>query len=185
MIHCQDEVREHGCHFLSRIARSPCALSPRHQDREHTLTAAALKILQQKARGVIMLGEQIGEETGKVIVRRVVAGEGRPKVEVSVQSNGKLLGVETRGMVTYTAPVRADGSVYGEGQGIVTGKNGETAMMRVAGAGRLSSGAVSYRGAAYFESESEKWKRLNTIAVVYEYEADADGNARSKSWEWK
>jgi nitrous oxidase accessory protein NosD len=132
-----------------------------------------------------MLGEQIGEETGKVIVRRVIAGEGRPRVEVSVQSNGKLLGVETRGMVTYTATVRADGSVYGEGLGIVTGKNGEAAMMRVAGAGRLSGGAVSYRGAAYFEAESEKWKRLNTIAVVYEYEADADGNARSKSWEWK
>jgi hypothetical protein len=103
-------------------------------------------ILQQKARGVIMLGEQIGEETGKVIVRRVVAGEGRPKVEVSVQSNGKLLGVETRGIVTYTATVRADGSVYGEGQGIVVGKNGEAATMRVGGAGRLSSDAVTYRG---------------------------------------
>jgi hypothetical protein len=132
-----------------------------------------------------MLGEQIGEETGRVIVRRVIPGEGRPKVEVSVQSTGKLLGVETRSMVTYTARVRADGSVYGEGQGLVTGKNGETAIIIVGGAGRLSGGAVSYRGAVYIESESEKWKRLNTMAVVYEYEADADGNARSKSWEWK
>jgi hypothetical protein len=132
-----------------------------------------------------MLGDQIGEETGKVLVRRVLPGDGRPKVEVSTQTTGKLLGIDTRTMTTYTATVRPDGSVYGEGQGIVTGKNGEAAMMRVAGAGRLSSGAVSYRGAAYFESESEKWKRLNTIAVVYEYEADADGNAKSKSWEWK
>ena len=133
-----------------------------------------------------MLGDQIGEESGKVIVRRVLPGEGRPKVEVSVQTTGKLLGVETRSMVTYTATVRADGSVYGEGQGIVTGKNGETATLRGSAAGRLlGGGAVSYRGASYFESESEKWKRLNTIAVVFEYEADADGNARSKAWEWK
>jgi hypothetical protein len=133
-----------------------------------------------------MLGDQVGEEAGKIIVRRVLpAGDGRPKVEVSVQTSGKLLGVETRSMVTYTATVRADGSVYGEGQGIVTGKNGEAAIMRVGGAGRLLGGAVSYRGAVYFESESEKWKRLNTIAVVYEYEADADGNAKSKAWEWK
>jgi hypothetical protein len=71
-----------------------------------------------------MLGDQIGEETGKVIVRRVLPSEGRPKVEVSVQSSGKLLGVETRSMVTYAATVRADGSVYGEGQGIVTGQEG-------------------------------------------------------------
>ena len=133
-----------------------------------------------------MLGDQIGEETGKVIVRRVLPGEGRPKVEVSVQASGKLLGVETRSMVTYTATVRADGSVYGEGQGIVTGKNGEAATMKVAGVGRLlGSGAVSYRGASYIESESEKWKRLNTVAIVFEYEADADGNAKSKVWEWK
>jgi hypothetical protein len=58
--------------------------------------------------------------------------------------------------------------------------------LRVAGAGRLlGGGAVSNRGAVYFESESEKWKRLNTIAVVFEYEADADGNTKSKAWEWR
>ena len=49
------------------------------------------------------------------------------------------------------------------------GKNGEAATLREDGAGRLlAGGAVSYRGALYFESESEKWKRLNTIAVVFE-----------------
>jgi hypothetical protein len=133
-----------------------------------------------------MLGDQIGEETGKVLVRRVLPADGRPKVEVSVQTTGKLLGVDTRSMTTYTATVRSDGSVYGEGQGIVTGKNGEAATVKGAGAGRLlGGGAVSYRGAVYIESESEKWKRLNTIAVVFEYEADADGNTSSKMWEWR
>jgi hypothetical protein len=133
-----------------------------------------------------MLGDQIGEESGKVFSRRVLPGDGRPKVEVSTQTTGKLLGIDTRSMVTYTATVRSDGSLYGEGQGIVMGKNGEAATLRVAGAGRLlGGGAVSYRGAVYFESESEKWKRLNTIAVVFEYEADADGNTKSKAWEWR
>jgi hypothetical protein len=133
-----------------------------------------------------MLGDQIGEETGRVLVRRVLPADGRPKVEVSVQTTGKLLGIDTRSMVTYTATVRSEGSVYGEGQGIVMGKNGETATLKGAGAGRLlGGGAVSYRGALYFESESEKWKRLNTIAVVFEYEADADGNTSSKAWEWR
>jgi len=94
-----------------------------------------------------MLGEQLGEETGKVIVRRILPSDGGPKIEVSVQSTGKLLAIETRSMVTYTASMRPDGSVYGEGQGIFMGKNGEAASFRGAGAGKLGSGgAVSYRG---------------------------------------
>ncbi len=133
-----------------------------------------------------MLGEQIGEEKGKVQVRRVLSSEGGPKIEVSVQSTGKLLGVETRTNVTYTAVIRPDGSLYGEGQGIVIGKNGETASFRGAGNGRfLSGGAVSYRGAIYFDSQSEKWSRLNTVATAFEYEADADGNTSNKLFEWR
>jgi len=52
-----------------------------------------------------MLGEQIGEEKGKVTARRVLSIDGGTKVEVSFQSNGKLLGVEHQSMVTYTAAV--------------------------------------------------------------------------------
>jgi len=81
-----------------------------------------------------MLGEQIGEETGKVMVRRVISVEGGTKVEISVQSTGKLLGVETRSNVTYLAGIRPDGSVYGEGQGLVVGKGGEQATWKGAGA---------------------------------------------------
>ena len=133
-----------------------------------------------------MLGEQVGEETGKVTVRRVLPSDGNPKVEVSFQNAGKLLGIEVRTMGTYTASIRSDGSLYVEGQGIATGKNGETATWRGAGAGRfLGGGAVSYRGAIYYESRSEKWQRLNTIALVYEYDADAEGNTALKAWEWR
>ena len=64
-----------------------------------------------------MLGEQIGEETGKVIVRRVISVDGGTKVEVTVRATGKLLGVETRSDITYWAGIRPDGSLYGEGQG--------------------------------------------------------------------
>jgi len=133
-----------------------------------------------------MLGEQIGEETGKVMVRRVISVDGGTKVEVTVQSTGKLLGIETRGNVTYCAGIRQDGSLYGEAQGLVVGKGGEQASFKAAGVGRLlEGGAVSYRGASYYYSDSPKLKRLNTVASVFEYEADADGNTKSKLWEWK
>ena len=133
-----------------------------------------------------MLGEQIGEESGKVMVRRVISVDGGTKVEVSVQSTGKLLGIETRNTVTYCAGIRADGSLYGEAQGLVVGKGGEQATFKAHGVGRLlDGGAVSYRGASYYYSDSPKLKRLNAVAALFEYEADADGNTKSKLWEWK
>jgi hypothetical protein len=133
-----------------------------------------------------MLGEQIGEEAGKVMVRRVLSIDGGTKMEVSLQNTGKLLGVETRGTVTYWATIRQDGSLYGEAQGLVVGKGGERATFKAQGVGKLlDGGAVSYRGAQYFYSDSPKLSRLNSIAVVFEYEADAEGNTKSKLWEWK
>ena len=133
-----------------------------------------------------MLGEQIGEETGRVMVRRVISVDGGTKVEVTVQSTGKLLGIETRNNVTYLAGIRPDGSLYGEAQGLVVGKGGEQASFKAAGVGKLlEGGAVSYRGASYYYSDSPNFRRLNAVAVVFEYSADAEGNTKSKAWEWK
>ena len=133
-----------------------------------------------------MLGEQIGEENGKVTVRRVISVDGGTKVEVSTQSTGTLLGVETRNTVTYVAGIRPDGTLYGEAQGLVVGKGGEQATFKAHGVGRLlEGGAVSYRGASYYYSDSPKLRRLNAVATLFEYEADADGNTKSKLWEWK
>jgi hypothetical protein len=69
---------------------------------------------------------------------------------------------------------------------VVVGKGGERATFKAQGVGKLlDNGAVSYRGAEYFYSESPKLSRLNSIAVVFEYEADQDGNTKSKLFEWK
>ena len=133
-----------------------------------------------------MLGEQIGEETGKVIVRRVISVDGGTKMEVTVEGTGKLLGVETRNTVTYVARIRPDGSLYGKARGLVVGKGGEQASFEAAGVGKLlEGGAVSYRGATYYYSDSPNFRRLNAVAVVFEYSGDADGNTKSKAWEWR
>src|SRR5215471_10077542 len=102
-----------------------------------------------------MLGKQIGEEAGKVTSRRVLSLDGGAKVEVSFQSTGKIAGIETRGTVTYWAQVRPDGTLYGEAQGVVIGKGNERATFKAQGVGKLlDKGAVSYRGAQYFFSNS-------------------------------
>ena len=134
-----------------------------------------------------MLGERIGEGTGKVTSQRVLPNPGGgPKMETSFQESGSLLGVNTTETGTYSAVVRPDGNLFGEGQGIVMSKDGDMASWTGQGVGTLKKdGAVSYRGAIYFQTASPKWTRLNSLAVVYEYEVDAQGNTRGQLFEWK
>lgn len=134
-----------------------------------------------------MLGERICEETGRVVLQRVLPNPGGgPKMEVTFQATGSLLGVPMSDTGTYTASLRPDGTLFGDGQGIVMGRNGEAATWCGQGIGRLAKdGAVSYRGAIYFQTASPAWASLNTQAVVFEYEVDAQGNTRAQDWEWK
>jgi hypothetical protein len=138
-------------------------------------------------RDATMLGEKVGEETGRVTGRRVLPSEGQgPKVEISFEGRGKVLGVETNGMGTYWSTVRPDGTLYGEGQGVVMGKEGEMASWSGGGVGKFTAtGGTSFRGAIYFQTPSPKWARLNGVAVVFEFEVDGEGKTHATDWEWK
>ena len=134
-----------------------------------------------------MLGEKIGEGSGKVISQRVLPGlGGPPKMETSFQGSGKLLGLASQETGTYVAALRPDGTLFGEGQGIVMGPQGESATWTGQGVGLLQKdGAIKYRGAIYFESKSPNWSRLTSIAALFEYEVDAQGQTRGQLFEWK
>ncbi len=130
-----------------------------------------------------MLGEQIGEERGKRTGRRVLSVDGGFKVEVSFESAGKVLGLDVNEIGTYCSAPRPDGSLYGEGQGVILTADGQMATWKGQGVGKfVGGGAVSYRGAIYYSSASPKFARLNTVAVVFEFEVDAQGNTHSKLW---
>jgi hypothetical protein len=132
-----------------------------------------------------MLGELLGETTGKRIVRRVLSTE-PPTVEVSFEDIGKMLGVATTGFGTYTAVIRADGSIVGEGAGGTTTQDGEAITWKGSGLGMFKEhGAISYRGILYYQTTCEKLARLNTVAGIFEYEVDPQGNTHTKVWEWK
>ena len=134
-----------------------------------------------------MQGDKIGESTGKVTGRRVLPNPGGgPKMETSFEASGKLLGVEETETGTYSAVVRPDGSLFGEGQGIIMGKGGEVATWVGQGVGTVKKdGAVSYRGAVYYQTSTPGWSRLNSVAAIFEFEVDAQGNSRAQLWEWK
>lgn len=133
-----------------------------------------------------MLGELIGEEKGKVIVRRVLPGSGNPRVEVTFESAGSLVGVDFKNMGTYWSEVKPNGTLYGEGQGIARGENGEIVAWKGQGVGELQpSGGVTYRGSLYYDTQADKLLGLNKLVGVFEYAVDADGNTSTKTWEWK
>ena len=134
-----------------------------------------------------MLGDKIGEAAGKVTSRRVLPNlGGGPTLETSFESSGRLVGVEASEIGTYWSVVRADGSLYGEGQGVLMGKGGEAATWVGQGVGAFKpDGGVSYRGAMYYQTATPAWSRLNSVAAVFEFEVDAQGNTRAQLWEWK
>lgn len=135
-----------------------------------------------------MLGEMLGEERGQVTGTRVLSVEGSaPKVEVSFQASGRILGVDTTDMGTYWSIQRPDGTLFGEGQGIVMTADGEMATWQGQGVGQFAGrgAAASWRGAIYYRTTSQKLARLNGIAVVFEYEVDETGKTAAKIWEWK
>jgi hypothetical protein len=132
-----------------------------------------------------MLGELIGETTGRRVVRRVLSTEPMT-VEVSFEDGGQMLGVKTSGLGTYTSILGPDGSIYGEGHGANFTADGDTISWKGSGQGKLGAdGSVSYRGILYFRTASQKLARLNAAPGVFEYEVDAEGKTHSKVWEWK
>jgi hypothetical protein len=132
-----------------------------------------------------MLGEQLGESKGKRIVRRVLSSDPLT-MEVTFEDSGTMLGIATSGFGTYTATVRADGSIYGEANGAFVSSEGDAVTWKATGLGKLMpGGAVSYRGMLYYRTTAEKFLRLNTVGGVFEYDADPAGNTTSKVWEWK
>jgi hypothetical protein len=132
-----------------------------------------------------MFGDLILEETGKVTSFRVLDAAG-PKVEVSIQTRGKLIGYDYQGRTTYWSEMQPGGFLYGGGQGMYGTMDSDTAVWKGQGTGKITpGGGASYRGAVYFINATGKLARLMGTVGVFEYSTDANDNVASKTWEWK
>ena len=131
-----------------------------------------------------MLGDQIAEETGKIAVMRVLDVKG-PKVEVSVHTKGKVLGIDYQGRTTYTSEVQPGGHIFGEGQGVLLTADG-IAAWEGQGTGHFNpGGGASYRGTIHYVSATGGLAKLAGTVGAFEYSTDAADHAVGKVWEWK
>jgi hypothetical protein len=136
---------------------------------------------------MFMLADKIGGTSGKIIPQRVLANlGGGPKMGNFVPGDWINTGRGRKGDGHVWTIVRPDGTLYGEGQGMMILKNGKMTTWTGHGVGTMKKdGTASYRGAVYYQTASRRWARLNKVAVVFENEVDAEDNTRSDFWEWK
>jgi hypothetical protein len=104
---------------------------------------------------------------------------------------GTLRGTPSTNVGTYTAVLKEGGVLFGQGQGVVTAKDGQgMATWTGHGIGKFTSpGKVRFCGSVLFRTPSDaaggKLLSLNNTVAVFEYEVDEMGNCSTKSWEWK
>ena len=134
-----------------------------------------------------MLGDVIHEITGKKVGWRVLPPDGLgPRMEISYQGTGKILGVETSETGTYTAVARPNGTFFAEAQGISIADNGGIISWTSQGIGTPDGNRmVSYRGVIFFESTSPVFSSLSMITGISEYEVSEDGPLSGRVWAWK
>src|SRR5438093_13555409 len=101
-----------------------------------------------------MLGEKIGEISGKITIQRVLPKlGGGPKMETSFQASGSLLGTDLKVTGTYWTVVRPDGTHYGDGQGVMVTQDGKMATWTGDGVVTMKNdGAGTYRAAMYLDT---------------------------------
>jgi hypothetical protein len=135
-----------------------------------------------------MLGDLLGEEQGQTTGMRVLPTDDglHPAMEVSFQAAGTLLDAPANDLGTYESVVRPDGTLYGEGQGIITTQAGETVTWRGQGVGHFTDGGgVKWRGAIYYETAAAKFAKLAGTAGVFEFDTEESGKVSGKVYEWK
>jgi hypothetical protein len=128
-----------------------------------------------------MLGDLIGEFSGKNIVTRVLA-EG--KIEVTNQGVGKILGMDA--FIMSTAVVMMGNGVYeGEVNSVLTTSDGTSMFLKGNIVSWASERGGVTRAATIQATQSAKLMGLVKKMLLHEYETDLMNNWTGKIWEWK
>jgi hypothetical protein len=102
-------------------------------------------------------------------------------------ANGTLanIGNVTNNGFILTTPL-ASGLLYGEGQGVLTTKDGETATYTFQFVGSLAAGGQAPHGSWYIHTNSTgKMAALNNMVGITHSEIHDDGKFSTRVWEWK
>jgi hypothetical protein len=134
-----------------------------------------------------MLGELIGECTGRIAGVRVIASDDQQtRLEVSLQGEGRVMGQLITDFGTLQQEVRSDGILRGRAHHVMMTANGEAGDWTGAGVGRPAGAGFKSAWGAYglFESAGGVLESLETIVTAIEFDVEEDGAYRWRMWEW-
>ncbi len=135
-----------------------------------------------------MIGDMIGELTGKIVGQRVIRRHhtGELKIERTIESKGKILGTDVTFIATTKSMERPQGGMFTDGNGIMMTLKGEKVILHGSGITIAGKGpGMTMRGIRYAQTTSPALARLNNAALVFELEMLPDGTIHDKWWEWK
>ena len=126
---------------------------------------------------------QFRDETGQVTGIRVLppTAEGA-HYEVSLSTKGTLEGSNYNALWTYTQVQRNDGSIYGQGDGVLTTERGEVIYLKGSGSaqGKEADGGVIFKTINHHHAASAKFKHLNGVAGVGIYNVSPEGKTTAQ-----
>jgi hypothetical protein len=158
----------------------------------NTTTPSSSNILTNSATNAtgsnnITLGNLVYQHKGKITSETVLEG---PTVQTSFSSNGTVIGgvtnVSATEIGTYTTTPRANGILYGEGQGVITAENGETVTWDSQEIGNTSpNGEITFKGSIFFRTLSPTGSLgfLDNMVGVFTFQVDSSGNTAVEVFE--
>ncbi|MDB4651777.1 hypothetical protein OAG06_02015 [Verrucomicrobia bacterium] len=123
------------------------------------------------------------EETGQVTGIKVLppTAEGA-QYEISLSTQGTIEGTNYTALWTYAQVQRNDGSIYGQGDGVMTTECGETIYLKGSGSapGKESDGIVKFKVINHHHTASSKFKHINGAAGVGIYSVSPEGKTTAE-----
>ena len=137
--------------------------------------------------GNVTIGNLIYEGTGEINSQTVLQG---PTVQTSFSSNDTVItGVNNQKVTeigTYTSTPKANGILYGEGKGVMTGPDNEILTWTSQQIGTMTpQGKIVFHGSMFFNALSPvgSLSYLDNMPAVFTFEVDASKNTVTKVWE--
>jgi hypothetical protein len=132
-----------------------------------------------------MLGAELGQENGRIIGQRVIDAEG-PKIESTFSAEGIYRTIEVTNLETYWTIPRSGGALYGQGQGLLTTRDGQIATWTAQGLGCFTAlRTIWFHGSIFNHTDSTgTFGLFNNLMAVFEYDVNEVGNTSARSWEW-
>lgn len=137
--------------------------------------------------GNVTIGDLIYEGRGEINSQTVLQG---PTVQTSFSSNDTVItGVNNQKVTeigTYTSTPKANGVLYGEGKGVMTGPDNEILTWTSQQIGTMTpQGKIVFHGSMFFNALSPVGSLafLDNMPAVFTFEVDASKNTVTKVWE--